>query len=115
MRNQLTAQEVNAATLGVDADQIFEVMQHSAPSSAAHLSERLFKLPLEEVKLDGRRVYIANNLKMTVDTCVDFLQLIVGPTKIGKPIRCWLKRGDSWSRISVKQREETHLISEYFA
>lgn len=115
MRNQLTADEVNAATLGIDAGQIIEVGRRMAPSSWAHLTNRLFKLPLEEARADGHRVFVANGLKMEVDTCVDFLQLIVGPTKLGKPIRCWLKRGNAWSRISVKQREITQIRSEYFA
>lgn len=115
MRNQLTADEVNAATLAVDADQIRQLGTRMYPSSFAHLIERLFTLPLEETRVEGQPVFIANNLKMTVDTCVDFLQLIVGPAKLGKPIRCWLRRGGGWSRISVKQREVTHIVSEYFA
>lgn len=114
MRNQLTADEVNAATLAIDAEQIREVGRRMFPSSFAHLSDRLFKLPLEERQLDGYTVLVANNLSMTVDTCVDFLQLIVGPSKIGKPIRCWLRRGGRWSRITVKEREITRVVSEYF-
>ena len=115
MRNQLTAQEVNAATLAVDANQIRQLGTRMHPSSFAHLIERLFTLPLEETQVEGKRVFIANNLKMTVDTCVDFLQLIVGPVKLGVPVRCWIRRGGAWSRISVKQREEIRIVSEYFA
>ncbi len=115
MRNQITASELNTATLAVDADQIIEAMSYYTPSGAAHLSERLFKLPLEELKVDGHRVFIANGLRMTVDTCVDFLQLIVGPTKIGRPIRCYIKRGHGWSPISVKEREVSTVVKEYFA
>lgn len=115
MRNNLTPAEVNAATLGIDSLQMLQLGHRMEPSSFAHLSERLFKLPVESTTVDGQRIFIANNVMMGIDTAVDFLQCIVGPSKLGKPIRCWLKRGDRWSRITVEHREIVRHVTEYFA
>jgi len=115
VRNHLTVAQVNAATLGVDADQIRQLGHRMAPSSFGHLTERLFVLPVDERVVQGERIFVVNRHAMTNSTAIDLLQCLVGPAKLGKPIRCWLQAGGRWNRISVEHRTVTRVVTEYFA
>jgi hypothetical protein len=106
VRVDVTATVLNQSTLAIDGDQLAQVGQYMDRQNFAHLVERLFAMPIEEVKIEGHRALRCNKLLMPVDTAIDLMQALVGPAKIARPIRCWVCRPGSsrWESVKVRYR-----------
>lgn len=106
MREDVTATVLNQSTLAIDGDQLAQIGQVMDRQSFAHLVERLFAVPVEELRIEGHRALRCNKLLMPVETAIDLMQALVGPAKIARPIRCWVCRPGSstWSRVRVRYR-----------
>jgi hypothetical protein len=87
-----------------------------APESFAFLCGRMFVEPLVVLELDEPCLMV--NLPGADNSAlVDLLQVAIGPAKIGKPIRCWIReRGahrDSWRPLSLQKRVVVRTTREF--
>lgn len=116
MRDDLTSQQVNTATMAVSRMDLTAVAAKMPQESFAFLCEILFAVPTTHVQIGGEPYVVRNNPEITNDAAIDLLQVVIGPGKIQRPVRCFLAllEGSIWRPVSLRKRVVTRVIRDYY-
>lgn len=115
MPDDLTSQQVNTATMAVSRIDLTEIATKMPQESFAFLCEMLFTVPTTHVQIGGEPYVVRNNPNITNDAAIDLLQVVIGPGKIKRPVRCFLalSEGALWRPITLRKRVVTRVIRDY--